>query len=106
MEYILLDYIKEKGVWKFLKLQFDFIYSAKPLEGWVKPERLAAASSSQSFSIKPDAPRTMLSRYPSGYIVPFHYKHPVTGKKTSEDARNSSLNNKVPVNDINFDLIP
>lgn len=86
------EYIKEKGIWKFLKLQFDFIYSAKPLEGWVKPERLVAASSSQSFSIKPDADRIMKSRYPSGYIVPFHYNHPVTGKKTSENVWNSSLN--------------
>jgi hypothetical protein len=87
-----VDYIKENGIWKFLKLQFDFIYSAKPLEGWVNPERVAAATPGQSFSIKPDVPRIMKSRYPSGYIVPFHYNHPVTGEKTGEDTWNASLN--------------
>jgi hypothetical protein len=86
-----VDYIKEKGIWKFFKLQFDYVYSAKPLEGWVKPERVATASQGQSFTIKPDTPRIMKSRYPSGYIVPFHFNHPVTGKRTSEDVWNSSL---------------
>jgi hypothetical protein len=31
-------------------------------------------------------------RFPSGYIFPFHYKHPITGRKTSEDDINASLN--------------
>jgi hypothetical protein len=26
--------------------------------------------------------------YPSGYILPFHFKHPVTGKLTTEEKRN------------------
>jgi hypothetical protein len=30
-------------------------------------------------------------RYVSGYIFPFHYKHPVTGQETSENVRNSRL---------------
>jgi len=38
-----------------------------------------------------DVPRTFTPRYPSAYIFPFHYKHPVTGKKTSEDERNASI---------------
>jgi hypothetical protein len=86
------DYIKENGIWKFLKLRFDILYRAAPAEGWVKPERLASIAPTQSvITIKADAPLDYNARYPSGYIVPFHFKHPVTGKKTSENEWNSSL---------------
>lgn len=30
-------------------------------------------------------------RYVSGYIFPFHFKHPVTGKSTTEGVRNARL---------------
>ena len=30
--------------------------------------------------LQADVPRTFNPRYPSGYIFPFHYKHPVTGQ--------------------------
>jgi hypothetical protein len=30
-------------------------------------------------------------RYVSGYIFPFHFKHPVTGKETTEAKRNARL---------------
>ena len=86
------EYVKEDGVWKFKKLQFDQAYTATPLEGWVKKERLAVLDPRQPLlPMKADVPRTFNPRYPSGYIVPFHYKHPVTGKKTGENAWNASL---------------
>jgi hypothetical protein len=88
----LSDYIKEDGVWKFKTLQFDQFYTAAPLTGWVKSERLAAVDTTQPLPVlKADLPRTYSPRYPSGYIVPFHYKHPVTGKKTNENAWNKAL---------------
>jgi hypothetical protein len=40
--------------------------------------------------LEADIPRIENSRYPSGYIIPFHYKHPVTGKETSEKKRNAA----------------
>jgi len=41
---------------------------------------------------KPDIPLDKKDlRYVSGYIFPFHYKHPVTGKETSEGVRNARL---------------
>jgi hypothetical protein len=86
------EYVKEAGIWKFKKLQFDQFYNATPAEGWVNPERLAMVDIRQpSQLLEADVPRTYVARYPSGYIVPFHYTHPVTGKRTSEDKRNSSL---------------
>jgi hypothetical protein len=86
------EYVKEDGKWKFKKLRFDQVYSATPVEGWVKQDRLVTASPQASLPrLEADIPRTVSSRYPSGYIFPFHYKHPVTGKETSEKKRNASL---------------
>jgi hypothetical protein len=94
------DYVKEEGIWKFKKLLFEQFYTAKPLEGWVKPERLATGhleasntNSNNNSPFKADIPRAYNPGYPSGYIVPFHFKHPVTGKKTGEDARNEQNKN-------------
>jgi hypothetical protein len=89
------EYVKEDAVWRFKKLQFDQFYNATPVEGWVKPERLAAVDIRQpSQLLEADIPRSYNPRYPSGYIVPFHFTHPVTRKSTSEGQRNSSLENK------------
>jgi hypothetical protein len=85
-------YIKEDGKWKFLKLRFDITYYATPAEGWVKPERVAPISTqSPPTIIEADIPRNFRTQYASGYIFPFHYKHPVTGKETNEGALNSKI---------------
>ncbi len=79
------EYVKEDEIWKFKKLRFDQIYTGTPAEGWVKPERLAKTSPQGALpGLKADIPRKVNFRYPSGIIVPFHYKHPVTGKASSE----------------------
>lgn len=87
-----VDYVKEGGIWKLKKLRFDQVFSCTPLRGWVKPERVVAAPDGPSASLlKADIPRTFSLRYPSGYIFPFHFKHPVTGKETSERAHNAAI---------------
>ncbi|MFC1942268.1 nuclear transport factor 2 family protein [Chloroflexota bacterium] len=86
------EYVKEDGKWKFKKLRFDISYYASPAEGWVEPERVAVISTQEPPTIiKADIPRTFMTQYPSGYIFPFHYKHPVTGKETTEGAINSAI---------------
>ena len=90
-------YVKEDGVWKFKSLRFDMKYTATPARGWVKPDRKATSASITPEArrgmgqLEADIPREVPSRYPSGYILPFHYNHPVTGKKTSEEERNKKL---------------
>jgi hypothetical protein len=76
-----------------MMLKFNPIFMAPPNEGWVKKERTTIANPGpgQHKAAKPDKPRNVDTRYPSGYIVPFHFKHPVTGKKTSEARRNAKL---------------
>jgi hypothetical protein len=72
------EYVKEGGVWKIAKLHFymtaetdydlGFMKSALPMEG---PSAL----------FPPDAPPTEAYRsFPSAYIPPFSFKHPVTGQ--------------------------
>ncbi len=86
------EYVKQDGVWKIRRLRFDASYTATPASGWVAPERLVPTDTRAPLTgPQPDVPRTFSPRYPSGYIFPFHYSHPVTGKKTSEQLRNSSI---------------
>ena len=89
-----VEYIKEGGKWRILKLMWNPSIMASPAEGWVKPERVAAATPGGHKSPRPDKQRELDTKYPSGYIPPFHYRHPVTGKKTSERKHNASIHVK------------
>jgi hypothetical protein len=88
------DYVKENGKWKIKRFHWHLNYSAKPSTGFIKPERAAAADPNAKFNgPAPDIPDTRMElQYPSGHIFPFHYTHPVTGKKTTEKERNDKLN--------------
>jgi hypothetical protein len=77
------EYVKENGKWKFKKIHWNRIFLSPYHEGWVAPARQAKGALdalSQMLRAKPDLPTTVHQPYPSGYVVPFHYKHPVTGK--------------------------
>jgi hypothetical protein len=90
------EYVKEGGKWKFKRIRWHLNFSAKPGEGWVKPERVKAVDPNASLpGAKPDIPDTRFAlQYPSGHIFPFHFKHPVTGKQTTEEQRNASTKAK------------
>jgi hypothetical protein len=90
------EYIKENGVWKIWKLKWVPLYSCTPATGWVNPEkltnRLPANQQPPGYPDwwRPDIPAKAIDyAYPSGYILPFHYKHPVTGKASTESKRNT-----------------
>jgi hypothetical protein len=85
------DYIKQDGVWKIKIARHFPTYYSSPGAGIVKPERAAAVPPDAEEVIVPDIPDNYKVVYPSGYILPFHFKHPVTGKETSEREHNSSL---------------
>jgi hypothetical protein len=91
------EYIKEDGKWKILKLMWNPVYDA-PSISLVKPEKPAVTISREnSFVVNPpefDEPRKLNTKYPSGYIVPFHFKHPVTGKPSSDARRNTARKKK------------
>lgn len=73
------EYIKEDGKWKFRKLQFCYVFQTPFGEegGWVKTPFLPL---DLQFELpEADKPDIFLNKqYPSQYVLPFHYKHPVT----------------------------
>ncbi|UCC16486.1 MAG: nuclear transport factor 2 family protein [Dehalococcoidales bacterium] len=86
-----MEYIKEDGVWKILKLalQMHYAYNTRRMLGMAGEEEPAAP---ENVELHPDEWAEFDYGYPSGYIYPFHFVHPVTGKPTSEATRNSRLN--------------
>jgi len=89
------EYIKEAGKWKIKVIRHCITYAANPKEGWVKPDRITAVDpKSVMVEPVPNIPDDTQPRYPSGYIFPFHFKHPITGKETNEKTRNAYFKNK------------
>ena len=75
------DYVKENGKWMFQKLHFNRFFYTPYEDGWLKTPD---AGSRMYDPVKPDLPPTAYHPYPDQYIVPFHYEHPITGKKTGD----------------------
>jgi len=69
------DFIKEDGKWKFKKLFYSLHYRSPIAEGWAQTPMIAAGIAPGA-----DAPPTAYHPYPSIAFVPFHWKHPITGK--------------------------
>jgi hypothetical protein len=76
------EYIKENGKWKILKLHWCMFFHAPYTLSWVDPKKRVDIQMEPDFkSLSPDGPAED-TFYPSGFLAPFHYKHPVTGKNT------------------------
>jgi len=86
-------YIKEKGVWKILAIKWVIPYAVRIAGEWAMPEDVNRPYLAGQFrGPRPDIDIDRNDqRYLSGYIFPFHYKHPVTGKETSEGEKNARL---------------
>ena len=86
-------YIKENGVWKILAIKWVIPYAVRIAGEWAMPEDVNRPYLAGQFrGPRPDIDIDRNDqRYLSGYIFPFHYKHPVTGKETSEGEKNARL---------------
>jgi hypothetical protein len=90
-------YVKEDGVWKILSINWVIPYGVRIKDGWILPEDIAGPmlkgrSGAPGPQIVPDIPMDKNDlRYVTGYVFPYHFKHPVTGKPSSEAARNARL---------------
>ena len=69
------EYIKENGKWYFKKLHWNLTYWTTFEKGFLKLPKISDTPSPDA-----DAPATAYHPYPSGYRVPYPFKHPVTGK--------------------------
>ena len=76
------EYVKENGKWKFKKIQWSRIFYTSYEDGWVKTPvvKLNFSRAMGKEPVKPDKPTTVYHPYPSGYLFPYHFKNPVTGK--------------------------
>ena len=87
------EYVKEDGVWKILSFIWMMPYALDIPDGWQLPEDINAKFLLGEFD-DPD-PQIPLDpddlRYLNGYITPFHYRHPVTGKVSPENKLNAAL---------------
>jgi len=87
-----MEYVKEDGVWKILKLAFQMHYVYAPPKYPPTPPATPADDTTEDRpKLSPDEFAEFDTQYPSGYIYPFHFKHPVTGKTTSEAEYNAGL---------------
>jgi hypothetical protein len=68
-------YVKENGKWKFKKVHFNITFRSPYADGWVKTPMVAEGRAKGA-----DAPPTAYSPYPNQKLVPFHWKHPITGE--------------------------
>lgn len=67
-------YIKENGVWRFKKLHWNVTFFTSFETGWLRLPLLGLLNRPDA-----DAPAPNFSPYPSGYQLPYSFKHPVTG---------------------------
>ena len=73
------DFVKEDGVWKIERDQVFNTYFIPYAVGWkdVQPRPPPGISASNPPDLPPTHPFEM---YPSAFLPPFHYAHPVTGR--------------------------
>ncbi len=88
-----MDYIKEDGVWKILTLRLNMHYAYTHGGAPQGPPESKEAPAERR-KLNPDVWAEYDTGYPSGYIYPLHFKHPVTGRPSTESRRNAALNLK------------
>ncbi len=76
------EYVKERGVWKIKRLLAHSIFRVPYEDGWgTKTVRTRpAATVARPADAPPPGPGTVIAPYPSGYLLPYFFKNPVTGK--------------------------
>jgi hypothetical protein len=69
------EYVKENGKWLFSKLHWNVTFFTSFERGWLKVPLLGMLTRPDA-----DAPAPHFHPYPSGYHLPYHFVHPVTGE--------------------------
>ncbi len=69
------EYIKENGKWYFKKLHWNLTFWTTFESGFLKLPKISDTPFPHA-----DAPATAYHPYPSGYHIPYPFKHPVTGE--------------------------
>ena len=76
-------YVKDRGVWKIKRLNYNMLWQADYEPGWAK-SGVHLPPIGKTFPENPIGPDELLptvpNTWPNTRVVPFHYAHPVTGK--------------------------
>jgi hypothetical protein len=80
-----------------LSINWVIPYGVRIKDGWIMPEDIAGPMLKGGTA--PGAPQMASDvpmdkndlRYVTGYIFPYHFTHPVTGKPSTEATRNARL---------------
>jgi len=80
------EYVKEDGVWKIKVLNYNPVWHADFEAGWAytQPAYVGFFNDTQLYPknpLGPDDIDTTMVLWPDHGVLPFHYPHPVTGKK-------------------------
>jgi hypothetical protein len=77
-------YVKERGIWKIQHLNYNMLWQADYEPGWAK-SGVHLPPLTKTFPEDPRGPDRLLpavpNTWPNTRVVPFHYAHPVTGRK-------------------------
>ncbi|MET0280148.1 MAG: nuclear transport factor 2 family protein [Steroidobacteraceae bacterium] len=77
------EYVKEGGTWKIARLHWFTTMSGSYDQGWHKQPYPIAGPLRE---LPPDLPPTLrYQSFPSFFLPPYHYFHPVTGKPVAWD---------------------
>jgi hypothetical protein len=79
------EYVKQDGKWKIKKIHWCMTFHCPYTVGWVEPSRRMDVKIDRPYQrnsqLKPEGgPEETL--YPSGFICPFHFNNPVSGRHT------------------------
>lgn len=78
------EYLKQNGTWKNKKLRWCMTFRASWMESFVAASRRddSPMDRAENRDLKvTDMPEE--TRYPSGFVTPFHFENPVSGRKTN-----------------------
>jgi hypothetical protein len=81
------SYIKECGVWKIQVLNYNLAWQAEFEKGWARSavKLLMVSPFTQTYPDDPRGPDALKTEpfrfWPESFLVPFHYRHPVTGRQ-------------------------
>jgi hypothetical protein len=78
-----VDYVKQDSIWKIKKLRWCMTFLASWTQSFVEPSRRddSPMDRPQNEKLGPRGTAEETS-YPSGFICPFHFANPVSGRKT------------------------
>jgi carotenoid cleavage dioxygenase len=79
-------YVREDGVWKLKILNYRPVWHAEFETGWARTKPNYVPFFSKTFPEDPKGPDELITDpkpvlWPETDVVPFHYPHPVTGKR-------------------------